>query len=169
MKARTSPEAIERAREDALLAELEALYREVDARHAGWSCDASTTCCRFGLTGREPYVTGIELSAVRRAVARSGRKLALEAPAARGRRRGLPVVDDGERRCPLLGDDGRCSIYASRPFGCRTFFCDRATPGDAVTQRDVNAFVARIRAIAARLAPGAEDGRPLVRALRGPA
>jgi Fe-S-cluster containining protein len=155
MKARTSPEAIERAREDALLAELEALYREVDARHAGWSCDASTT--------------GIELSAVRRAVARSGRKLALEAPAARGRRRGLPVVDDGERRCPLLGDDGRCSIYASRPFGCRTFFCDRATPGDAVTQRDVNAFVARIRAIAARLAPGAEDGRPLVRALRGPA
>lgn len=166
MRARTPPAAADRAREDALLAELAAIYEEVDARHAGWSCDASTTCCRFGLTGREPYVTGLELLAVRRAVARSGRKLAVELPAARVRRRGLPVADDGERRCPLLGQDGRCSIYASRPFGCRTFFCDRASPGDAVPQRDVNAWVARIRVVAAQLGMGAEEGRQLTRSLR---
>ena len=30
------------------------------------------------------------------------------------------------RACPLLSADGRCRIYASRPFGCRTFFCDDA-------------------------------------------
>ncbi len=165
---RLSPGAADRAAEDRLLGELDALYRDVDARFAGWSCDASTTCCRFGLTGREPYVTEVELLAVRRAVARSGRKApvgATPAAAARGRRRGLPMSDDGEKRCPLLGDDGRCTIYASRPLGCRTYFCDRALPAGPVTQRDVNAFVARVRTIAARLGPGAEEGRPLVRAL----
>lgn len=25
-------------------------------------------------------------------------------------------------RCPLLGDDGLCSVYASRPLGCRVWF-----------------------------------------------
>ena len=29
--------------------------------------------------------------------------------------------------CPLLSDKGKCTIYASRPFGCRTFFCERAS------------------------------------------
>lgn len=173
---RPRPGGSDRAAEDALLAELAAILAEVDARFAGWTCDASTTCCRFGLTGREPYVTEIELLAVRRAVARSGRKLDLggagsgdvgrgASSRARGRR-ALPVAHEvDERRCPLLGADGRCTIYASRPFGCRTFFCDRAIPADPVTQRDINAFVARIRAVAARLGPGADEGRPLVRAL----
>jgi len=169
---RPRPGAIDRSVEDALLAELAAILAEVDARFAGWTCDASTTCCRFGLTGREPYVTAVELLAVRRAVARSGRKLDLGgsrpavAPARARGRRALPVAEEvDERRCPLLGSDGRCTIYASRPFGCRTFFCDRAIAGDPVTQRDINAFVARIRAVAAKLGPGAEEGRPLVRAL----
>lgn len=174
---RPRPGATDRAAEDALLAELAAIQAEVDARFAGWTCDASTTCCRFGLTGREPYVTAVELLAVRRAVARSGRKLDLGAgrggdPSRSGAtsrsrgRRVLPVAEEvDERRCPLLGADDRCTIYASRPFGCRTFFCDRAIAGDPVTQRDINAFVARIRAVAAKLGPGADEGRPLVRAL----
>lgn len=185
-RGRARPEAAERAAEDALLAELAGIYAEVDARFAGWSCEASTTCCRFGLTGREPYVTELELLAVRRAIARSGRRISIdEGPrarsaergadrAGRGRgRRALPVAGGSspegrdEGRCPLLGVDGRCTIYASRPFGCRTFFCDAAVAGDPVSQRDINAFVARIRAIAARLGPGADEGRPLVRALRG--
>jgi len=172
--ARPRPGADDRGAEDTLLRELASIYAEVDARFAGWTCDASTTCCRFGLTGREPYVTGVELLAVRRAVARSGRKLELlEEPMGKRRgRRDLPQADAGgadgadERRCPLLGKDGRCTIYASRPFGCRTFFCDRAIPADPVTQRDINAFVARIRTLAVRLGPGADEGRPLVRALR---
>ena len=34
--------------------------------------------------------------------------------------------DKEERRCTLLSDEGKCLVYASRPFGCRTFFCERA-------------------------------------------
>ena len=168
--------APERAAEEAALAELRALYAEVDARFAGWSCDASTTCCRFGITGREPYVTPIELLALRRALAKTGRKVVSPAPKKGSRR--LPIASGGdgsdgkggrdERRCPLLGEDGRCSVYEARPFGCRTFFCDRASAGEPVRQRDVNAFVQRIRAVSDRLAPGGGvggEGRPLTRAL----
>ena len=33
---------------------------EVDALYADWSCPSSTECCRFGVTGRQPYLTSIE-------------------------------------------------------------------------------------------------------------
>src|SRR5688500_13307508 len=98
------------------LAELRALYARIDRALDGWACEASTDCCRFGVTGREPYPTAIEVAELERAVkARGGIK----------KRRTLPVA--GERRCALLGDDNRCLVYASRPFGCRTFFCERAS------------------------------------------
>lgn len=160
---RPRPGAGDRARDDALLTELDALYAEVDARHAGWSCESSTDCCHFGRTGREPYVTPIELAAVERERARSGRKLAASGRA-QSDRRSLPLAKD-ERRCPLLDDAGRCTVYARRPFGCRTFFCDRASPGDKVSQRDINAFVARIRALSAGFRDGEDEGRPLTRML----
>lgn len=174
---RPRPGAGDRAAEDALLARLDALYAEVDARFAAWSCDSSTDCCHFGRTGREPYVTPIELAAVVRERARSGRKAAPSAGKAapsgsavdRRDRRSLPVAQDrrgrDERRCPLLDDAGRCTVYARRPFGCRTFFCDRALPGDRVGQRDINAFVARIRDLTAGFRDGEEEGRPLTRML----
>src|SRR5687768_9334556 len=98
------------------LADLRALYARIDGALEGWACDASTDCCRFGVTGREPYPTAVEVAELERAVrARGGLK----------KRRALPVA--GERRCALLGDDNRCLVYASRPFGCRTFFCERAS------------------------------------------
>jgi Fe-S-cluster containining protein len=116
-----------------------ALYAEVDALLADFRCDASTECCQFGVTGREPYPTAVELAEVRHAIAAAGIVLARAPSAGGGRGRGdasssrrgraLPVLDEA-RRCPLLSAEGRCRIYASRPFGCRTFFCDRATgPG----------------------------------------
>lgn len=47
-------------------------------------------------------------------------------------RRGSPLPRAGERasagahmRCPLLRD-GLCGAHASRPAGCRVYFCDRA-------------------------------------------
>ena len=47
-------------------------------------------------------------------------------------RRGDPLPDDKARsgaqasmRCPLLRD-GLCGAHASRPSGCRIYFCDRA-------------------------------------------
>jgi Fe-S-cluster containining protein len=158
---------------DELLGELAAVYRDADALCWGWTCPASTECCRFGITGREPYVTSIELAAVRRAVAaRGGMRSWKRAPVvakdpegASTSRVTLPVVND-ERTCPLLDAAGRCAVYEARPLGCRTFFCDRATEGGKVKQRDVNALVRRIQDIAAKHEPGGDTGRPLTRALR---
>src|SRR5690348_13387505 len=107
-------------REKSLLTELGALYAEADALHATTTCPASTECCRFGVTGREPYVTSIEVLAIERAVAAAGGPLS-------PKRRALPLAGNSgerERTCPLLTESGRCSIYQSRPFGCRTYFCE---------------------------------------------
>lgn len=139
-----------------MLAELRALYRTIDEALADTTCDASTECCRFGVTGREPYPTAIELAEVERAVrARGGIP----------KRRVLPVAS--ERRCALLGDSGRCLVYASRPFGCRTFFCDRARGpvGPVDLPRDVVQDHARaIAALSDRFAPADPGPRPLSRA-----
>ncbi len=153
-------------RTPALLAELSAVYRDVDARLEGSGCPASTECCRFGVTGREPYVTSIELAALRRAIdARGGArswKRAKDAKEAQARSR-LPVAD--QRECPLLDAAGRCAVYAARPLGCRTFFCDRADVVVPLAQREVNALVRRIQDIAARHEPEGDRGRPLTKAL----
>jgi uncharacterized protein len=146
--------------ERALLDELADVYRDADALYASHRCAGTTECCRFGLTGREPYVTSIELSAVRKAVAARGGPLA-------PRRRALPLAPAGdERTCPMLDAAARCSIYVSRPLGCRTFWCHRAEADQKVSQRALNDLVARIKAIAARHEPGGEVGRLLTRALR---
>ncbi len=166
------------AREADLLAELSAVYREAEEVFHGWTCQASTECCRFGVTGREPYVTSIELTAVRRAIAARGGPRALqgivrasgtgapEQPSSAGepsRRRALPQAS--ERRCPMLTDAGRCAIYAARPLGCRTFFCDRATAGSPVRHHDVTRLVRKVQEVAARHEPSGDLGRPLTRAL----
>ncbi|MGK4004687.1 hypothetical protein WMF31_18790 [Sorangium sp. So ce1036] len=164
--------------EAALLTELTTVYGEAEEVFQGWSCGASTECCRFGITGREPYVTSIELAAVRRAIAARGGARALQgivradgagapdrakAAGDPDRRRALPQAS--ERRCPMLTDAGRCAIYAARPLGCRTFFCDRAFAGAPVRHHDVTRLVRKVQEIAARHAPGGDLGRPLTRAL----
>ncbi|MCA9625407.1 MAG: YkgJ family cysteine cluster protein [Myxococcales bacterium] len=143
-----------------LHAELEAVYAAVEARFAGASCPASTECCRFAITGREPYVTSIELAHLRRAIAARGGPVKAE-------RRALPIAHDSrdaERVCPLLGADGRCVVYAARPLGCRTFWCQRAE-GAKIARREINDFVRAIQDIAARHQPQGDQGRPLTRAL----
>ncbi|WP_437594076.1 YkgJ family cysteine cluster protein [Sorangium sp. So ce1000] len=165
-------------REGDLLADLSAVYREAEQVFSGWTCEASTECCRFGITGREPYVTSIELAAVQRAIAARGGHRALQgivradgvgapAPTASASeprlRRALPQAS--ERRCPMLTDAGRCAIYAARPLGCRTFFCDRASAGSAVRHHDVTRLVRKVQEIAAKHAAGGDLGRPLTRAL----
>ena len=153
------------AAEEALLEELAGLYLQVDDSLKGASCPSSTECCRFGVTGREPYVTSIEAAALRRAVARRGgplsakrRALPLAAKAGAPPRRGSA---EGERICAFLDVSGRCSVYESRPFGCRTFHCVRAnlpTKASADGRRDL---VNRLRDIAARHEPGGDASRPL--------
>ena len=101
-----------------------AILGDADRALDGWSCDCSTECCRFGVTGKEPWVTQVEWELVVAEVARQGRRLPVRAD------------HDREGRCPFLAVDphddtkGRCTVYAARPLGCRTFFCERARGPD---------------------------------------
>ena len=65
----------------------------------------------------------------------------------------------------MLTDAGRCAIYAARPLGCRTFFCDRATSAGRVRHHEVGALVREVQTIAAQHEVAGEKGRPLTRAL----
>ena len=158
-RSESKPSGLDKMAEAALLEELRDVYRDADAAFAGWTCPSSTECCRFGITGREPYVTSVELAAVRRAIAAAGGSRSRKQA-----RRPLPLAEN-ERTCPLLTAEGRCAIYASRPLGCRTFYCDRATKGAKVVHRDVTALVRRVQAISARHEQGGDQVRPLTRAL----
>lgn len=120
----------------------------------GWSCPSCTHCCRFGITGREPYVTSIELLAVQRAIAARGGLLSDA--------RRAEALARNERTCPLLDRAGRCSIYASRPIGCRTFYCEQASPG-ADLRSVTRELVRSVQMIAVRHQPGGDQARPLGR------
>lgn len=140
-----------------LLSRLGAVYEALDATLDGFGCDASTDCCRFGVTGREPYVTRLELALLDRE---------LRARGGLPKRKRLSV--SGERRCPLLGDDGRCAVYSARPFGCRTFFCDKALADHAPTKfprREVGGLLRELTALAESFDPRDGRGAPLTRAL----
>jgi Fe-S-cluster containining protein len=89
------------------------------ALYAPFSCPATAECCLLATTSRPPWVWPTEWA------------LVLEALAAQKRTVPGPRADGA---CRLLGDDGRCTIYGARPFGCRTFFCHRRTgPKDEPT------------------------------------
>jgi hypothetical protein len=143
-----------------LLGELAELYRQVDQRYLAHRCERTTECCRFGITGREPYLTSVELLAIRVAQAAAGGPLP-----PRRRARPLDPVARDEGICPLLARDGGCSVYAVRPLGCRTYWCRRAAAFDSVEHREVTQFVRALQSLASRHAPGGDQGRPLRRAL----
>lgn len=94
------------------LTEVRAVYAELAARPLDRACRGCTECCQFELTGRTPHLTKGEVLVAARAFRATGRKE-------------LPEPADGA--CPLLKrETGRCLIYAARPFGCRTHFCEAA-------------------------------------------
>jgi uncharacterized protein len=107
---------------------------------SGWTCPSSTDCCRFAVTGREPSLTRAEWDAVVVAIKRSGRRLP-------------DIPPDGT--CPLLTADGRCSVYAARPLGCRTYYGEKAS-GPPVDVRALRTLVHDLE----RASDG-EKGRPL--------
>jgi hypothetical protein len=145
-------------------AALLALYQEVDTIAREMSCACSRAgvggapdaqCCHFGVTGREPYPTAVEVEEVRHAVRAAN---VAAPPPARGALAAL-------RPCPLLSPEGRCRIYASRPFGCRTFFCGQRLPRGAIAEigRRIADLSARFAARSGgQLDPGP---RPLTRAI----
>lgn len=145
------------------LAELRGIYAQVDALFAGFACDASADCCHFARTGREPYPSAIEIAELERAIAARGGVPKKEKRDKR-RLRQLPQLD--ERRCVLLGEDDRCTVYASRPLGCRTFFCERGhgaagEPPPAPRDPEVLRVARAIADLSARFAPADPGPRPL--------
>jgi len=94
------------------VAEVRAVYAELINRPLERACLARTGCCQFQLTGRAPYLTKGEALVAAKAWRATGRKE-------------LPKPADGA--CPMFQkESGRCLIYADRPFGCRTHFCEAA-------------------------------------------
>lgn len=76
-----------------------------------WACAASGQCCQLGVTGRSPWLWPTEWWLLRQALDEALRVLP-------------PPRDDGG--CRFLDEAGRrCTVYGARPFGCRTYFCER--------------------------------------------
>lgn len=139
-------------------AELAAIYAEADSLYEMWSCPGSTECCRFVLSDHEPHVTSVELDALVRAARRVGVALVPS-------KRSLPVAKTNTGDCPLLTPNGRCAVYADRPLGCRTFYCERATAGTRVRHSEVKDLVRRLEELSQRWDGSTDKGRPLTRAL----
>ena len=122
--------------------EIEAIYAELECRPLPRRCEMRTGCCHFRLAGHTPLLTKGEALYAAQGVRASGRKV-------------LKPHPDGA--CPLLGRDGRCTIYAHRPFGCRTHFCAEA--GGMYPRKHVADLIQRLEALDERL--GGDGSRPL--------
>jgi len=116
---------------------LEALYQEIDALLVGVRCDRCGRCCELTRTRFEPFLLPLEVLGIEAGLERAGRTRPPPSP---------------EGHCPFL-ENGRCSIYESRAFGCRTYFCAKAVGmGDAKT-RKIAALMTRLTELSDRIAP----------------
>lgn len=114
-----------------VLAEVRAVYAELARRPIERACLARTECCQFQRTGQTPYLTKGEALVAAKGFRASGRKE-------------LPESADGA--CPLLKrETGKCLIYADRPFGCRTHFCEAA--GGPYARQEVLDLIRRLEAV----------------------
>lgn len=122
---------------------LDALYRQADAAWSGFRCPGSAECCQLAERGRQPWLWGVEWDALRRAVP------ALPPPRADG-------------GCPFLDAEGRrCTVYATRPLGCRTYFCHRATGPAREPAEEMDLLQRRLEVIARSIRPDEPGPRPL--------
>jgi hypothetical protein len=117
------------------LGEVRAVYAELAKRPRDHGCQSRTECCQFGRTGLTPQLTKGEALVAAKGLRATGRK-EISAPA------------DGA--CPLLKrETGRCLIYADRPFGCRTHFCEAA--GGPYARKEVLDLIRRLVEVDRRL------------------
>ncbi|MCG3149538.1 MAG: hypothetical protein PCFJNLEI_03001 [Verrucomicrobiae bacterium] len=130
-----------------IFAKVRAVYAELEKRPVQRQCIARTQCCQFQLTGLTPELTKGEALLAWQAFRATGRKE-------------LPERTDGA--CPLLQPaTGRCLIYADRPFGCRTHFCEAA--GGMIPRQDVVDLIRRLEEIDREL--GGDGPHQIVTAL----
>ena len=114
--------------------EVKAVYAELENRAVEHNCIRRTECCQFKLTGAMPQVTKGEAMVAAKALRATGR---------------TKIVDRPDGACPLLTQEGKCMIYADRPFGCRTHFCDAA--GGPASRKEVRDLIQRLEDIDHRL------------------
>ena len=129
------------------VSQVRAIYRELEARPVERACERVGECCHFKLTGRTPFLTAGEALVAAKALRATGRTR-------------LPARADGA--CPLLAPDGRCLVYDSRPFSCRTHFCPAA--GGPYARREVSDLIHRLEAVGHAL--GSDSARPLPAAVQ---
>ena len=128
--------------------ETQTVLRKADEAYRPFSCPASGDCCQLQKTQREPWLYPSEWKLLRAAVP--------QLPAER--------VDGG---CVFLDETGlRCSVYASRPFGCRTFFCSRIVGPKRQPVDEVDALYRRLDGVNRDAFEDAEP-RPLREWIRG--
>ncbi len=142
-----APVASREARRVAM-AEVRAVYADLEKRPVARDCTRLTECCKFRLTGLVPSMTHGEALVAMQALRTTGRK-------------SLPEAVNGN--CPMLdAASGKCLIYSDRPFGCRTHFCRMA--GGPYSRREVLDLIRRLEDVDASL--GEHDGpKPLPAAL----
>jgi uncharacterized protein len=125
--------------------ELRAVYRLANAAYQPYSCPGTAECCQLATTHREPWLWPVEWELL---LAAKGGAL----PPAR--------ADGG---CPFLEADGRrCSVYAARPFGCRTFFCHRIRGPAREPIEAVALLSQRLERVAQTLDADCQAPRPLL-------
>ncbi len=113
--------------------ETRAVYAKADEVWRPYSCPASADCCHKAMSARPPWLWPSEWKALLEALAKE--KRALPPPRADG-------------ACPLLDAGGkRCTVYAARPFGCRTFFCEKVKGPAAQPSQATNALLERLEAL----------------------
>jgi hypothetical protein len=131
-------------RERQAIADLRALYERVDRAHQGFSCPQSGDCCQLRTTGREPYLWRIEWLLLARRIGEQG---------------GRPPKEREDGGCRFLDATGRrCTVYADRPFGCRTYGCERALGMTRGLREDVRHFTRELTGLAEQFDP--QDGGP---------
>ena len=118
----------------ALFAELRSIYADLEARPLSRACELRTGCCHFKQTGRTPLLTRVEALYAAQGVRASGKK---------------KLLPQAEGACPCLGREGRCTIYAHRPFGCRSHFC--AAAGGPYPRQHVADLIRRMEVLDERL------------------
>jgi len=113
------------------IANIKAIYNELEERPIERNCTLKTECCHFLLTGKTPFLTKGEALVAAKALRATGRKE-------------LPSRRDGA--CRLLHPaTARCLIYNDRPFGCRTHFCEAA--GGPYARKEVIDLIHRLEEI----------------------
>src|SRR5690606_39132397 len=139
----------------AALQQTMAVYRLADAAYAPFSCPASGECCQLSKTGREPWLWLPEWLLLLEHVRRE--------------RGGELPADRADGGCPFLDAAGRrCTVYADRPLGCRTYFCHRVKGPSREPLETMVALSRRLEHAAAALAgDGPVEGpRPLTEWVR---